>query len=474
MLIGRTTELAYIEQQYHKSGSRMLIVYGLKQVGRTALLREFVKDKPVFYYASRECSQRQQRLHFAAECREQNRSIQNSLEQEVPAYGDLFRWIARNALVDRNGQASKVVLIIDEFQNMIKNDSSFMDELTGFLKDTGSLQELFVLLCSSSVEFIENNLISRIGTKAAMEIAGFLKVKELPFQDCRKLCPDLSLKQSLEVYAVLGGFPGLWVCWNEKETLKENLIRLFLKRDSLFLRHVWCYVEEELREPAVYNTLLAALASGKQKLNELFFHTGFSRAKISVYLKYLMELELVEKVFSYDSEGKANAKKGIYRIKNALVEFYFRYIYPHYSTLQILGEEAFYDRYIGNDYAIFAQPALKNVCAEWLVQQNAKQKLPYSFRRFGEWVGKIGMIDIVAQDEEKHTLLAFCRYEKNVVTTEDYEWLLFLAQKAKLPAHVVYLFSAGSFDENLRERARTDRALHLISFVEEMEKDLKE
>ena len=64
------------------------------------------------------------------------------------------------------------------------------------------------------------------------------------------------------------------------------------------------WLSEELRETAVYDTILATLADGRHgKLNDMYAHTGFSRAKISVYLKNLMELELVEKVLGYDFEG---------------------------------------------------------------------------------------------------------------------------------------------------------------------------
>ncbi|MFR6392129.1 MAG: hypothetical protein ACLUN0_03870 [Roseburia sp.] len=58
------------------------------------------------------------------------------------------------------------------------------------------------------------------------------------------------------------------------------------------------YISIELRELSVYNTILAALASGNNKLNDLFLKTGFSRAKISVYMKNLMAFDVVEKVVS--------------------------------------------------------------------------------------------------------------------------------------------------------------------------------
>ena len=55
------------------------------------------------------------------------------------------------------------------------------------------------------------------------------------------------------------------------------------------------------------------MARDCNKLNDIYRHTGFSRAKISVYLKNLMELDLAEKVYSYDTEGRSDTQKGIYR-----------------------------------------------------------------------------------------------------------------------------------------------------------------
>lgn len=69
------------------------------------------------------------------------------------------------------------------------------------------------------------------------------------------------------------------------------------------------YISIELRELSVYNTILAALASGNNKLNDLFLKTGFSRAKISVYMKNLMAFDVVEKVVSFDTGGWENTKR---------------------------------------------------------------------------------------------------------------------------------------------------------------------
>ncbi len=46
MLLGRTTELGYLNNYYDKDGSQILIVYGQRHIGKTALVKEFMKDRP--------------------------------------------------------------------------------------------------------------------------------------------------------------------------------------------------------------------------------------------------------------------------------------------------------------------------------------------------------------------------------------------------------------------------------------------
>ena len=120
----------------------------------------------------------------------------------------------------------------------------------------------------------------------------------------------------------------------EKEQT-ENIINNILKKECRLHEELALFIAEELREPAVYYTILSALASDCCKLNDIYKHTGFSRAKISVYLKNLLELEFVEKVSS-----------GTYQISNAYVKFYFRFLFPHMSRWNSLSPEDYYRQYI--------------------------------------------------------------------------------------------------------------------------------
>ncbi len=450
MFLGRTSELNYLNTFYDSEGSQLLVVYGQRNIGKTSLLKEFVKGKPYHYYCARSASEREQTYEWGRELRNLTGNL-----PEYPSYAEIFQGISENG-------SGKMVMIVDEFQHAVKSGNAFMKDLVSFVRESGKHGEILVVLSSSSTGWVENSMVTRIG-ESAYALSGFLKIKELPFEEMRRFFPKFPVEECVEAYAVLGGFPGLWTQFDDALSIKENICRFILNPHTYLQEEGLRTVAEELRETAVYHTILASIASGRHKLNDLYRHTGFSRAKISVYLKNLMELELVEKVFSYDTEGKANTQKGIYRIRNHFVHFYFRFLYPNRSALALKSVDAFYEENIQLFLKNFAAPYFKEVCRQRIEKWDREEKLPIGIDRIGEWVGKSGNIDVIAQDEAGKTLAAYCNWEKSVMQYEDYERLLSNIEKAKLKADTIYLFSIQRFDEKLNLEAKMKKNLKLIS-----------
>ena len=450
MFLGRTSELNYLNAFYDSEGSQLLVVYGQKNIGKTSLLKEFVKGKPYHYYCARSASEREQTYEWGRELRNLTGNL-----PEYPSYAEIFEGISENG-------SGKMVMIVDEFQHAVKSGNAFMKDLVSFVRERGKHREILVVLLSSSTGWVENSMVTRIG-EAAYALSGFLKIKELPFEEMRRFFSKFSAEECVEAYAILGGFPGLWTQFDDALSIKENICRFILNPHTYLQEEGLRTVAEELRETAVYHTILASIASGRHKLNDLYRHTGFSRAKISVYLKNLMELELVEKVFSYDTEGKANTQKGIYRIRNHFVHFYFRFLYPNRSALALKSVDEFYEEHIQLFFKNFATPYFKEVCRQQIEKWDREEKLPIGIDRIGEWVGKSGNIDVIAQDETGKTLVAYCNWERSVMQYEDYEKLLSNIEKAKLGADTIYLFSIQRFDEKLSLEAKMKKNLKLIS-----------
>lgn len=439
-MIGRTSELKYLNSFYEQNGSNLLVLYGQKDIGKTTILKEFTKGRPCHYHMARACSEKEQLLSF---CR--NLDI-NILDKDKKIMAGSF--LEAFTIAAENDKSDKKILIIDEFQNMVKTCSRFMEELVSFVKSREEKETVLVILCSSSISWIENSMISKIG-KAALSISGLYKVKELTFTDMRAYFPGFNLKESIEAYAILGGVPGLWKYFDDSLSIKENICRNILESTSPLHEEAQKCVTAELREASVYNTILAALASGKRKLNDLYNCTGFSRAKISVYLKNLMEREFVEKVFSYDSEGRNNTQKGIYRINSNYVDFYFNFLYHDGGKLFFMPSEEYYDSYIAPFFSKYTDGYFKKICMQNVEEKNRSDELPFHYVKMGEWVGKDGNIDLVAKDEKDNTLVGLCCWENPVMMLEDYNNLVVQIKKARMKADYIFLFAKEGFETDL-------------------------
>ena len=151
-----------------------------------------------------------------------------------------------------------------------------------------------IILTSSSIGWVENNMISHIGVNA-LEINAFTKLKSLEFIEVVRMFPKYTVEQTVEVYAITGGIPGYLAQWDKDRTVIDNIAENYLADSSMMKYEGHSFVKEELRETSVYSTILGAIAQGMYKLNELHNYTGFGRDKISVYIKNLIELEIVEK-----------------------------------------------------------------------------------------------------------------------------------------------------------------------------------
>ena len=102
---------------------------------------------------------------------------------------------AGEAAIDSHfaGFEGKRVLVFDEFQYILKYSNEFTNHLFDFLNSADGTY--FVILISSSIAWVENSMVGKIGQRAR-GITGFFKVKELSFGDFRTYFNKFSLSKT--------------------------------------------------------------------------------------------------------------------------------------------------------------------------------------------------------------------------------------------------------------------------------------
>ena len=361
----------------------------------------------------------------------------------------------------KSKDGTKLVVVIDEFQHIVKKDEDFLTSIIK-LKDKKLYPgPVLILLCSSDVSWTEQELPEALG-KGAKKISGITKLHELKFADLVRSFPDYTLRQKVKVYGIIGGVPEYICRWDTSKDIKYNICTKILSKEGFFHNRAEELIRSQLRELTVYNTILEAMASGKRKLNELFQETGFSRAKISVYLKNLMAFDVVEKVYSFETGGWENAQKGLYQIKDTFVNFWFKFVYPHLSELYRIKPEQFYDKYIAEELEIYLNRYFIKVCMEHLEYLNHEHKLPLEIHKMGTWVGKKGTIDIIAQNSIRQNLICLCNWSEPEMTFDMCLKLFASMEQAKVTANYYCLFTARGFEEKLIKMVSKDERILLM------------
>lgn len=174
----------------------------------------------------------------------------------------------------------------------------------------------------------------------------------------------------------------------------------------------------------------------------------------------------MEKVVSFETGGWENAKKGVYQIKDTFVNFWFKFVYPNMSNLYLLSPEEFYDTYIEKELDAYLERYFREVCTEYLLILNQMGQLPFAIKRVGTWIGKTGRIDIVAQSEDRRSIIGFCNWDKPMMTMDMCENMAMAMEQARLTSDDYYLFSATDFEPALQSYVVRDHRFKLINMNE--------
>lgn len=467
MFIGRANELKFLNNCYESSNAEFVVLYGRRRVGKTETLTEFCKGKPNVFYSCREYTSEKQLQEFSVALL--------SWKPEVKAYTDSFAdWDRAFSFIGEMEGKEKTVIVIDEFPYMCKNNPSIPSILQIVWDTILKNKNIMLIICGSSMSFIEKELLSEKNPLYG-RTTGIYKMLPMPYYDAVKFLPDFSDEDKIIAYSILGGIPHYLKQFDSKKTLKENIINKILTKGTVLYSEVEFLLRQELRETSIYNTVIEAIALGNTAFNEILTKTGIEKSKLSVYIKNLIELGIVEREFSVLSSAKerASSSKGLYNLTDNYFKFWYAFGYSNLSELEKDDALGVWEDYIEDSLHSFASKSFEKVCIEYMYSLNRQRKLPFRFSKIGRWWGTVTKImegekrncaeeiDVIATDKnEKKFILGECKFRTELFDNSEFRKL---KDKMELQGEVYYyLFSLSGFTDAVIETAKTEKNLFLV------------
>lgn len=257
--------------------------------------------------------------------------------------------------------------------------------------------------------------------------------------------------------------------WNPQLPVSENVKRYILTKGSVLYSEVEFLLHQELRETAIYNSVIEAVALGNTRLNDISQKSLIEdTSKTCVYLKNLMELGIVEREFSVDFKIKeaANANRGTYRLTDNFFRFWYTFGFANFSQLEDGDVEGVYQYVVEPAIHEFASLAFEDVCREFVREMQKKNELPFRYAKMGRWMGKTTVRDEKASNglrtaeteidllgisrDAKEYLVGECKFKGVPFSYSEYLDTLAKLSPLKEKATFYYaLFSENGFDEKM-------------------------
>jgi len=467
VFIGRENELKFLNNCYKSENAEFVVLYGRRRVGKTETLTEFCKGKPNVFYSCREYTPEKQLAEFS--------EALLSGKPEMKMYTDSFSdWNRAFSFIGEMEGNEKTVVVIDEFPYMCKNNPSIPSILQIVWDTILKNKNIMLVICGSSMSFIEKELLSEKNPLYG-RTTGIYKMLPMPYYDAIKFLPDFSNEDKLIAYSILGGIPHYLKQFDSKKTLKDNIIEKILTKGTVLYSEVEFLLRQELRETAVYNTVIEAIALGNTAFNEILNKTGIEKSKLSVYLKNLIELGIVEREFAALSSVKerSSSSKGLYNLTDNYFRFWYAYGYSNLSELEMDDALGVWEDYIEKSLHQFASRTFEKVCIEYLYALNKQRKLPFRFSKIGRWWGSVSKmengikrtfsteIDIMAADkDEKKYIVGECKFRTELFDNGE---LRKFRDKMELSGETYYyLFSLSGFTDAVIEVSKNNQNLFII------------
>lgn len=418
MFVNRVTELELLEKRYASDKAEFFVLYGRRRVGKTELLARFCEGKRSIFFVSDLGSEISLRTALSAAV---NTTLfgPNQMNAVYSTWEDLFHALAQAA------QTERLVVVLDEFPYLVTAHPPLATILQRVWDQTLKNSQIMLILCGSYIGMMEETVLGYQAPLYGRRTAQYL-LEPLQFKDARLFYPAFPLEDQVRAYAVYGGTPAYLHTIQSQQALKDNILDGILTRGSFLYDEVRFVLQQELREPRNYFAILQAIAAGKTRLNEIKLATGIEGA--TAYLDTLQQLHLVERIVPVTETQPQKSRRGIYRLKDHYLRFWFRYVHPNRSQLERGGAQIILENQVVPEIDHFSSLTFEEVCQQFFWQAGLSGKLPFVPTNIGNWWNANEEVDLVVLGEND-AILVECKWTSKPVGIDI---LVDLERKAEL------------------------------------------
>lgn len=456
MFIGRENELNTLNKLYNSDKFEFAVIYGRRRVGKTALINEFVKDKDNIFFTGVETNAKQNLDNFSRCIMEYNTGL---------AAGASFNnFQAALEYVFEAADKKRIVLVIDEYPYVARASKSLASTLQLLIDKNKDTSKLFLIICGSSMSYMEDHVLAYKAPLYGRRTAQ-LKIKPFEFSEACLYFKNFSDEDKALAYGIAGGTPQYLMQLNDNLSIEENIKNTHLNPSSSIFEEPNNLLKQEVREPAIYNAVITAIATGSSKMNEISNKIDEDTSVCATYIKNLITLGIVKKELPY---GEKSTRKTIYSIEDNMFRFWYRFVPENISVISRGAVDLAYNR-IAPELSSYMGSVFEDICKQYLWKLLLEGKCAVNFTDLGRWWGTNPKtksqeeIDIIGKDKDT-ALFAECKWTNEKVDLGVLETLAKRSTMFNCTKTYFYLFAKKGFTKGCINRANEMGNVTLVTY----------
>ena len=407
MFLNREKELAQLGRALPAEGARLLVLYGRRRVGKTELLKKYfsTSQRPYVFFTGDLGSS-------TAHVRALSRRLGEAWNDPFLQSQHLRDWRSLIEYID--GIQQPLDLILDEFPYLCEAEPALPSLLQNAWDSGWRQRSIRLVLSGSSVGFMEREVLGERSPLFGRR-TGQMRLNPLDFWSSRLFLGSQEPAAQIEFFACFGGTPAYLEMLNPKASLRVNIQDLVLDRVAYLYDEPRLLLTQELREPRNYFAILASVAAGKTRLNDIVQDCGLDRGMVSRYLHTLGELELIEREVPVTERDLNRSRRGLYAVQDPFFRFWFRFVLPNLNDLVLLDDrEAVFESALSDHLDHFVAPVFERLCQDWVRRRAAQGQLNLKSPQVGRWWDGRSEVDVVGYDKDS-LLMGECKWSRHPV-----------------------------------------------------------
>ena len=453
MFVGRHQELEQLNQAYQENDFQFTVIYGRRRIGKTSLINEFLKDKKSIYYVALEENAEDNLKRFSDAISIFKNTDQGGKEK-FANFEECFKEITRLA------QKQRVILVIDEFPYLAKAYPTISSMLQSYIDHEFKETNLFLILCGSSMSFMERQVL---GYQSPLYGRRTLALKLEPFKlsEAHEMLPKLSKEDAFIINTVCGGVPQYLSYMSDSMSVADNIKKNFLTKSGRLFDEPNNLLQQELRDPTNYNSIINAIASGASKHSKIAQSAHLQTGPLTTYLNNLIDLGIVEKKLPVTEQKKSRSKNIVYRICDGMFRFWYTFVGKQTDLIERGLTDLAWVK-VQKNLSDFMGPEFEKYSQDFMWSQDMNEKIvPNPFIHLGNWWGTDKRthqqveLDIVGfSDDERDGYFGECKWKNEPISRSVLEKLITNSEIFKYPLKHYYLFSKSGFTDSCQELAK--------------------